>query len=148
MSIRLAFETKVDLDFLSHGVSVRLVRLIASVQLKIQDGWTRKYRGIVDTGNPVSVIPHFIWSQAFIKWLLPQPTKLHGIGSGSVSGKLAEVILVFADEKHVSLPLTVKAHLLYDDSIPLLIGFEDILTELALTSDFKSKTAYINIDHK
>jgi hypothetical protein len=41
--------------------------------------------------------------------------------------KLAEVIIVFADEKQVSLPLTVKAHLLYDDSVPLLIGFEDIL---------------------
>ncbi len=104
---------------------------------------TRKYRGMVDTGNPISVIPHFIWSQAFIKWLLPQPTKLYGIGSGSVSGKLAEVIIVFADEKQVSLPLTVKAHLLYDDSVPFLIGFEDILTELALTSDFKSKTAYL-----
>ena len=143
MSIRLAFETKVDLDFLSRGISIRLVRLITSVQLKTQDGWTRKYRGIIDTGNPISVIPHFIWSQAFIKWLLPQPTKLYGIGSGSVSGRLAEVIIVFADEKKVSLTLTIKAHLLNDDSVPFLIGFEDILTELALTSDFKSKAAYL-----
>ncbi len=143
MSIRLAFETKVDLDFLSRGISVRLVRLIVSVQLKTQDGWTRKYKGIVDTGNPISVIPHFIWSPALIKWLLPQPTKLYGIGSGSISGKLAEVILVFADEKQVSLPLTVKAHLLQDNSVPFLIGFEDVLTELALTCDFRSKTAYL-----
>ena len=56
---------------------------------------------------------------------MPQPTKLYGIGSGGVSGKLAEVIIVFADEKQVSLPL--KTHLLYDDSVAFLIGFEDTL---------------------
>ena len=47
-----------------------------------------------------------------------------------------------ADEKQISLPLTIKAHLLNDDSVPFLIGFEDVLTELALTVDFKSKSAY------
>ncbi len=143
MSIRLAFETRVDLDFLSHGISIRLVRLITSVQLKNQDGWTRKYTAIIDTGNPISVIPRFIWSNAFVKWLLPEPTKLYGIGSGSVSGRLAEIISVFVDEKGVSQPFTIKAHLLDDDSVPFLIGFEDVLTELTLTSDFKSKTAYL-----
>ena len=82
MSIGLAFETKVDLNFLSRGISLRLVRLIASVQLKTQNGWTRKYRGVVDTGNRISVIPLFIWRQALIEWLLPQPTKLFGIVRG------------------------------------------------------------------
>lgn len=128
MSIRIGlnFETKIDLEFLSAGVSVRLVRLFASVQLQAGDGWTPAYKAIVDTGNPISVIPRFIWSQADTKPLFPKRVSFQGIGSGRVSGELTEVCLVFVDPKRVSPPIEAKAFLLGDDSVPFLIKVSKI----------------------
>ena len=146
--IRLDFQTKIDLDFLLKGVSLRLIRLIATIQLKTRDGWTRTYDAIVDTGNPISIIPFSIWSKAQVKFLLPDRTQLFGIGAddkAAVSGKLAEVVGIFRDQQKVSQPLRIKAHILEDDSAPLLIGFEDILTNVKLVSDYKSKEAYFEV---
>lgn len=142
-NIELSFETKVDLAFLTHGISVRLVRLIASVQLKTEEGWTPRYKAIVDTGNPISIVPHFIWNRAYFRWLLSDKTDIYGVGTGSVSGRLAETSVVFMDEKQVSEPLKIKAHLLDNDSIPFLIGFEDILTTVKLVCDYSSSRAYL-----
>lgn len=146
--IRLDFQTKIDLDFLLKGVSVRLIRLIATIRLKTRDAWTRAYDAIVDTGNPISIIPFSIWSKAQVRLLLPDKTKLYGIGADdktAVSGKLAEVIGVFRAPQKTSQPIRIKAHILEDDSAPLLIGFEDILTDVKLVSDYKSKEAYLEV---
>ena len=148
IKIRLDFQTKIDLDFLLKGVSLRLIRLIATIRLKTRDGWTRAYDAIVDTGNPISIIPFSIWSKAQVRLLLPEQTQLFGIGvdgKAAVSGKLAEVIGIFRDQQKVSRPLRIKAHILEDDSAPLLIGFEDILTNVKLVSDYKSKEAYFEV---
>ena len=146
--IRLDFQTRMDLDFLLKGVSVRLIRLMATMRLKTRDGWTRAYDAIVDTGNPISLIPFSIWSKAQVRLLLPDKTELYGIGADdkmSVSGRLAEVIGVFRDQQNTSPPLRIKAHILEDDSVPLLVGFEDILTDVKLLSDYKSKQAYLEV---
>ncbi|MCK4417136.1 MAG: hypothetical protein KAV99_03110 [Candidatus Latescibacteria bacterium] len=73
MSIKIGLRsrTKIDLDILSQGASVRLIRLLATIQLKTATGWTKKYQAIIDTGNPISVIPFSIWSQAEVSPLLP-----------------------------------------------------------------------------
>lgn len=41
-------------------------------------------------------------------------------------------------------PFTIraKAILLDDDSVPFLIGFEDILSDIKLVCDYSGKTAY------
>lgn len=142
-TISLAFETRLDLEALSVGVTLRLIRLIATVQLKTRDGWTRSYKAILDSGNPISLIPHFIWKEAEIKWLLPKKSELKGIGSGRISGQLAEVTLVFLDAQIKSAPTKVKALLLDDDTIPFLLGFEDLLAELRLFSDYKAYKAHL-----
>ena len=127
---------------------IRSIRLIATIRLKTRDGWTRAYDAIVDTGNPISIIPFSIWSKAQVRLLLPDKTKLYGIGAddkAAVSGKLAEVIGVFRDPQKTSQPMRIKAHILEDDSAPLLIGFEDILTDVKLVSDYGSKDAYLEM---
>ena len=58
--IKLEFETQIDLDFIEQGTAVHLIRLTASVQLQATEGWTKKYKAIVDTGNPISIIPNSI----------------------------------------------------------------------------------------
>ena len=144
-SIELEFETHIDLDFVEQGIAVHLIRLTASLQLQTSEGWTRKYKALVDTGNPISVIPNSVWSKGKINWILSHRSDLLGIGGGKVSGKLGEVTLVLVDKKTASPPIKAKALLLGDDSIPFLIGFEDIMTDIKLVCDYKSKTSFFQI---
>lgn len=149
MSIKiiLTFQTKIDLDLLELGITLRLIRLIARVQFQTQTGWTREYRAILDTGSPTSIIPFTIWDEA-LTHILQDKIKLYGIGTkeGSyVSGKMGKVTLIFLDEKKKSDPLEIKAYLLDDDSIPFIIGFEDVLTKTRLFCDYKAHKAYLEI---
>lgn len=144
-SIELEFETHIDLDFVEQGIAVHLIRLTASLQLQTREGWTRKYKALVDTGNPISVIPNSVWSKGKINWILSHKSDLLGIGGGKVSGKLGEVTLVLVDKKTASPPIKAKALLLDDDSVPFLIGFEDIMTDIKLVCDYKSKTSFFQI---
>ncbi|MFH0813481.1 MAG: hypothetical protein V2A69_11690 [Pseudomonadota bacterium] len=144
-SIELEFETHIDLDFIEQGIAVHLIRLTASLQLQTSEGWTRKYKALVDTGNPISVIPNSVWSKGKINWILSHRSDLLGIGGGKVSGKLGEVTLVLVDKKTASPPIKAKALLLDDDSVPFLIGFEDIMTDIKLVCDYKSKTSFFQI---
>ena len=55
--------------------------------------------------------------------------------------------LLFRYNDDVSSPLTIKAHLLDGDDRPLILGFEDILTDIRLVSDFAVETAYFEFPH-
>ena len=57
IKIDLEFETKLDLELLSAGISTRLIRLVASLRLKTSRGWTNPYKAIIDTGSPITLIP-------------------------------------------------------------------------------------------
>ena len=85
MSIRidLEFETKPDLELLSAGISMRLIRPIASLRLKTSTGWTNPHKAIIDTGSPITLIPKHVWEEITIKWILPGSIKLAGLGSDS-----------------------------------------------------------------
>jgi len=144
-TIELEFETHIDLDFFEQGIAVHLIRLTASVQLQTIEGWTGKYKALVDTGNPISIIPNSVWSKAKISQVLSDKSDLHGIGGGKISGKLGEVTLLFADRKTISPLIKAKALLLDDDSVPFLIGFEDVLTDIKLVCDYKTKTSFFEI---
>ena len=145
MSIRidLGIKTEIDVDFLSEGISLRLIRLITTVQVQAATGWSEAQEAIVDTGNPVSLIPRSVWKEGEIKWLLTREATLQGIGGGGIRGRLGEVTLVFSDRVRVSPPMRLKAHLIDDDSVPFLIGFEDVLTNVRLVSDYAAKKAYL-----
>jgi len=99
----------------------------------------------VDTGNAISIVPNSLWRKAKIVRLLSGRSDVQGIGGGRVSGKLGELAFVFVDRKTVSPVIKAKAFLLEDDSVPFLIGFEDILTEIKLVCDYSWKTAYFQI---
>jgi hypothetical protein len=58
-----------------------------------------------------------------------------------VQGQLASVVMSFQDPQTTSPPLQAKAYLLDDDSAPLIIGYEDGLTELQLVSDYPQQQA-------
>jgi hypothetical protein len=147
MSIRvnLEFRTDVDLELLEEGINLRIIRLYAFMQFRTHDDWTRKFKAILDTGNPVSVIPRFIWQNAEVSWLSNREIRLKGIGEASVSGRLGRITVVFADENKVSPPVDVRAYMLDDNNVPLLIGFEGILTDLDLFCSYRTKTAFLEL---
>jgi hypothetical protein len=148
IKVNLHFQTKIDLEFLSQGVHLRLIRLLGTVQLKTSTAWSPEARVIIDTGNPVTIIPYSIWSQADVRILIQGKTKLYGLGSDEadgLSGQLAEVTLVFKDPTTTSPPIRCKGHILDDDGAPFLIGFEDILASADLACSYKSHTAWLEI---
>ena len=65
--IDLEFETRLDSELLSVGISTRLIRLNASLRLKTSEAWTDPYKAIIDTGSPVTLIPKHVWDKVSIK---------------------------------------------------------------------------------
>ena len=139
--IELEFETQIDLELLERGIAVRLIRLRASVQLQTMVGWTAKYKALVDTGNPISIVPKSVWSKSQVVRALSDKSVVHGIGGGKASGRLGEITFLFVDQSNISPVIRAKAFLLDDDSVPFLIGFEDILTDAKLICDYGRKLA-------
>jgi len=139
--IELEFETHIDLELLERGIAVRLVRLRASAQLQTMEGWTAKYKALVDTGNPISIVPKSVWSKSQVARALSDKSVVHGIGGGKASGRLGEITFLFVDRNNISPVIRAKAILLDDDSVPFLIGFEDILTDAKLICDYGRKLA-------
>ena len=147
MSTKIVLEigTDLDLDFLEEGILLHLIRFRCLVQLRTSEGWTAPYKAIIDIGTPISVIPLFIWKNAQVKWISCRKTTLTGIGSGKVQGRLGEVTLAFSDEQTTSPPIQAKAHLLDDNSVPLLIGCEDIFPQVDLFISCRNKVAYFEL---
>lgn len=108
-SISLKFQTNLDLALLSAGVKVRLVRLLVNVCFKTSGNWTAPYEAIVDTGNPITIIPQKIHQQISSQVLYPSKLDLFGIGHGSIRGLLASVMMSFHDPQTTSPPLQAKA---------------------------------------
>jgi hypothetical protein len=124
------------IKFIERGI--RVYKYFARVS-------TEPYEAIVDTGNPITVIPLRIHQQIFSQLLYPGKINLSGIGQGIVQGQLASIIMSFHDQQTTSLPLQAKAYLLDDNSTPLIVGYEDALTELRLISDYPQQMGHFEI---
>ena len=104
IKINLEFQTKIDLEFLTNGINLRLIRLLGNVHLKSHQNWSTEEKVIIDTGNPISIIPFSIWQNVERNILISSKTKLYGLSStveAALSGQLAEVTIVFKDEKNI-----------------------------------------------
>ncbi|MBI3920560.1 MAG: hypothetical protein HY318_03995 [Armatimonadetes bacterium] len=124
------------------NVIVRLIRLNARVSFRTLGGWAEARGAIVDTGGPVSFIPRSLWENATHQLIGDTDSPLYIAGT-STTGKLAWVIIRVQDDQQASPSLRIKAYLLPDDTQPLVLGFEDVLTDAVLHSDFQNRTAYM-----
>ncbi len=148
MRIGLRFQTRIDPEATLAGLPLRLIRLMAQVRLAIREGWSRSRRAIVDTGNPVSIIPLSAWRELARPPAPGMRRHLRGIGTSdetAVSGTLSRVRILLHDEQNASEPIEMRAFLLDNDTAPLLIGFEDILTRAVLHCDYASGLAYLDL---
>ncbi|MBM3238255.1 hypothetical protein FJZ31_18340 [Candidatus Poribacteria bacterium] len=141
--MKLQFETKIDGRlFVEKRIIHRSIRLITKTSFHTSGGeWTRPRGAIIDTGSHVSVIPRLIWTETHHSFISDEIEM--GIGGKIITGRLGWITLRLHDEETISPPLSVKAHLIDDDSMPLILGFEDVISEVLLVSDFQQSIAYI-----
>ena len=66
-------------------------------------------------------------------------------------GRFGQITLRFHDAQEstqASPPLTIKVDLLSDDSHPIVLGFEDFLTDVELYSNYPQQEVYLSFpDH-
>jgi len=141
--IKLKYETKISGQlFVESQIIYRDIRLMAPVSFWMLKGeWTEPEDAIIDTGSHVSVIPHYIWINSHHTFISDEAEM--GIGGNIVTGRLGWITLRLHDEETISPPLSIKANLIDNDSLPLILGFEDVISEMLLVSDFQQNTAYI-----
>ena len=149
--VNLKFVKRVDLEYFNRGILVRLVRLIAQVSFRIGDIWSTGDDAILEqftkktavlTGSPISVIPRSNWqnSDHSLLSLSEYPVSLAGV---TTTAQFGLVTIRVHDGVNISHPLRLKAHLLSEDTHPLILGFEDFLTEVSLYSHFPTNMAYL-----
>ncbi|MFQ6120018.1 MAG: hypothetical protein ACE5KE_09045 [Methanosarcinales archaeon] len=51
------------------GEEHKIIRLKGNIQFRLQNGWSRKYDAIINTGVHTSVIPVDIWRNIYFKEL-------------------------------------------------------------------------------
>ena len=61
--INLKISTRIDPELLDKNIPLKFIRLIIWIRLKTNEGWTTTYEAIVDTGNPITVIPYSCMEQ-------------------------------------------------------------------------------------
>ncbi len=146
MVIRLSVRTRIDLQALEAGLTLHLIRITANVRILTPAGWSPARVGILDTGNPVTLIPRRIWSGTSVDFLKAIPQPIHGLGStddSAIRGRLGRVTLSIEDEEGSSPPIETVAYLLEDDRAPLLLGCEGILTRTTLNAKLRAGQAFL-----
>ena len=150
MRINLTFSIEPYQALFAQGINVRVIRLIGRVRFWTGTDWTADREAIIDTGSPVSLLPFSLW-QGIEAEILSTAVPLRGLApqrTATVTARLAEITATFRDGENVSPPLVMRAYLVDSDKIPLLIGFEDVLTACLLVSDFPSDIAYLEFDEE
>jgi hypothetical protein len=149
--VRLKFRTQVNLNYFQRGVTVRYVRIIARVSFETAaGGWTKPADAIIDTGGPISIIPRSVWEQIRYRLYSHRETEV-AVGGRASMGRFGQVTLRVHDaqeSERISPPLAIKADLLSNDVYPIVLGFEDLLTDVALYSNYPQQEVYLSFpDH-
>jgi hypothetical protein len=146
--IQLDFKKEIDFELLEAGIKIELTRIVTGIRFITTEGWTDIYEAVLDTGSPISTLPYSIWREIKAKILIPHRIKFYGIGPKECPplwGRIAELECVLIDKVGTSLPLSIQAYLADSDSVPIILGFNGILSEARFVSDYKQGNAYLEV---
>lgn len=139
--VLLYWRTSIDKAHHEHNLRVRIIRLVARLCFRKPDGWSQPLNAIVDTGNPVTLLPRSVWQEIFNAEILSEPIVLSGVGKGALKARLAKIEVAFISTRKEIVTTRIKAYFAEEDTVPLLVGVEDLLTSSRLVCDYpKSKT--------
>ena len=128
-----------------HPGRAKIIRLFCRLALKTPDGWTKPLPALLDTGAYLSLIPYSLWASAEVRLLadhevrglVPKPECKLDVQVGEVTG-------VLVDRDHTSGEYSFLSFLARPgDSVPLILGFAELLEKVKLFSDPTSNTAWL-----
>jgi len=136
-------------DGLTKDVFHTQYRLISYVVFvnKNKHSLSKPYGGIIDTGAPISVIPHSIWKNIHVRKFAKR--HLSGINPEKQCKILCDVGIVlmqFVDKtNNRSLMFPCLAYLVpaQYDSVPLIFGIDRCLENFRLEIKFSTQKAYL-----
>lgn len=143
---RIALQVKREKfhNLAKHGIDVVGVRLNCFVNFKVGDHYTEPQVGIIDTGAEISIIPQRIWSNLPFKRIAEN--KLWGLSTHPESFErsiFGEVICRLQDEQNHTSDFSLRADLVYNDDIPLVLGFLDLIELGALHIHLSANENYL-----
>jgi len=144
--IKLHYSKALDISLLEKGIEVWLRRITIQTAFKTSKGFTQPYEAIVDTGAPVSILPPAIWQDIEkeilgdyrIKGIVPKKDAFLPV-------KVANVCAALLDEHKSTRMLKIKAYLSIEPEVPLVLGFENFLSQAKIYSDTQNNSGYIEI---
>ncbi|PKP56299.1 MAG: hypothetical protein CVT88_02410 [Candidatus Altiarchaeales archaeon HGW-Altiarchaeales-1] len=146
MQVRLRFE-----QFKSSGLenklseSVNFIRLFCSIKFKTPAGWYKTKDAIIDTGAPISLIPLDVWNNSDVKILAEH--RAYGINTKeecTIPVKVGKVKCILVDEEgNQSEEMEILSYLALTNTVPIILGFKDLLERFKLCFDFYEKEAWI-----
>ena len=127
-----------------QGLSISGIRVTCRVRFKVDEQYTDPELGIIDTGSAVSIIPQRIWSN--LPYTPIAEDTIWGLASNPECVERAvfgEVICRLEDDKAATPDFRLRADLVYNDDIPLVLGFLDLLEQCALHIHVASSNNYL-----
>jgi hypothetical protein len=108
------------------------------------ESWSKPESAVVDTGAPISLIPYKIWrkcqteviGEAELKGVIPKEECVMPV-------KVAKIKLRLIDPMYATEIIETNAYLAQNDNVPLLIGFEKLLSEFDIFFSYYNKNAFI-----
>lgn len=145
MQVKLFFEIFEDIEIEKKVKGFEIIRLKSFIQLKTQNGWSKPYDAIVDTGAPCSLIPSSIWKE--VKHILIADHKVQGISRNPkcrIPAKIGKVTCILSDEDgNQTKELEIYSFLALTGEVPLILGFKNLLSEFSVYFDYHKLEAYI-----
>jgi len=145
MRVNLYFRTFPNFELSEKNISAETIRLLGKIQFKSKEDWTKSYTAIIDTGAPFSLLPLELWKKAettiltdtLIRGLVPKKLCVLPVKVGKVTIRLID------EKENISIFLIIKAYLAPNNKVPLIIGFQNLLSEFKVYFCYKDNIAYI-----
>ncbi len=142
--LQLFFSTEPFFDPKSKLELHRGIRLLAVVQFMTSESWSKPESAVIDTGAPISLIPYKIWKkcetrvigEAELKGVIPKNECVMPV-------KVGKIELRLIDPMYATETIETNAYLAQNDNVPLLIGFEKLLSEFDIFFSYHNKNAFI-----
>lgn len=144
--ISLYFRSYPDLELIEQNVVLAHTRVFTRVEFIQNDGtWSNFRPAIIDTGSPVSLIPHEIWKQCPVR--ITGQTTIGGLvrrNECQLDVLVGTLTLRFRDQERVSTQISALVYLAAINTVPLIIGFESLLKQADVSLSFTRNTAYLD----
>jgi len=144
--IDLYFKSYPDLELIEQNIVLAHTRTFVDVEFAQQGGtWSNFRPAIIDTGSPVSLIPHEIWKHCPVH--ITGHTTIGGLvrrDECQLDVLVGTLTLRFRDQEHVSDQFSALVYLATINTVPLIIGFESLLKQADIYLSFTRNTAYLD----